>query len=168
MVRRAFSLVELLVVIVIVAILAAVAVPKFAASRQQSREATLKRDLALVRAAVDRYFADTGMYPQRLSRLNDLPSEYAAGSTVPALKTDGTWSSFPSSQYRGPYVSMDTAHRTLSSQPNPLGGTFTNSTPVPVDPISRLPYTYVFSAGRVRVGSSATGNDSKGVPYSSY
>ena len=58
---RAFTLVELLVVIIIVSILAAVAIPRFSDSALKSKEATLRANLKLIREAGDRAEADTGL-----------------------------------------------------------------------------------------------------------
>ncbi len=55
-----FTLVELLIVIIVVSIVAAIAIPKFANSSQRAKEATLRECLAIIRSAGDRCEHDTG------------------------------------------------------------------------------------------------------------
>jgi general secretion pathway protein G len=66
---RGFTLIELLVVIAIISTLLAIAVPKYVGSVRQAEEATLKQNLALMRDAIDKYFGDTGRYPDKLEEL---------------------------------------------------------------------------------------------------
>src|SRR4051812_46780675 len=66
---RGFTLIELLVVMAIVAMLAALATPRYFQSVDRSREVALRHDLAAMREAIDRHFADTGRYPESLDEL---------------------------------------------------------------------------------------------------
>lgn len=66
---RGFTLIELLVVLAIVALLLSMAVPRYFSSVEQAREAALKQDLAVMRDAIDKHFADTGRYPASLDEL---------------------------------------------------------------------------------------------------
>jgi len=61
--RRAFTLVEMLLVITIIGILAAMVVPKMMGRTEQAREAAAQNDLAAVRTALDAYEVDNGRYP---------------------------------------------------------------------------------------------------------
>lgn len=67
--RRGFTLIELLVVMAIVATLLTLAVPRYFGSIDHSREVALRHDLATLREALDRHFADTGRYPDTLDEL---------------------------------------------------------------------------------------------------
>ena len=67
--RRGFTLIELLVVLAIVGLLLAVAAPRYFGSVDRAREAALKHDLAVMRDAIDKHFADTGRYPVSLDEL---------------------------------------------------------------------------------------------------
>jgi len=67
--RRGFTLVELLVVIVVLAVLAAIVLPKFMDSSTRSKESSLKTDLKLIRNAVSVFQADIGKYPGSLADL---------------------------------------------------------------------------------------------------
>ena len=165
--KHAFTLVELLIVIIIVAVLSGIAIPKVAQHGRRSKEASLRYNLKLLRAAVDRFYADTGHYPQRMSWLNDLPAEVMP--TFPVLKENGTEIQLSGSIYRGPYVTDDSGNGSFTSQPNPKGGVFSHAAlQIPMDPVSRLPYKCVLVSGRFLVSSSATGNDSQGVAFSTY
>ena len=53
-----FTLLELMIVMLIVAILAAVAIPAYLASIKAAKEAVLKEDLHVLRNAIDAYTAD--------------------------------------------------------------------------------------------------------------
>ncbi|MGB8262137.1 MAG: type II secretion system protein [Terracidiphilus sp.] len=64
-----FTLLELMVVMAIIAVLAVVAVPKFSAAIRQAREAVLKEDLHVMRAAIDSYTMDKQKAPQSLDDL---------------------------------------------------------------------------------------------------
>jgi len=66
---RGFTLVELLVVMAIIATLLTIAVPRYFRSVQRSREAVLMQDLTALRESIDRYYGDTGKYPQTLAVL---------------------------------------------------------------------------------------------------
>ncbi len=67
--QRGFTLVELLVVIAMITILAAMAVVQYRNSVQKTQEATLKTNLFRMRDAIDQYYADKGKYPSSLDAL---------------------------------------------------------------------------------------------------
>lgn len=63
-----FTLVELLVVVTLLAIIAAIAVRPFGATTEQAKVATLRADLAHVRAAIERYYLEhNSTYPGAVS-----------------------------------------------------------------------------------------------------
>ena len=67
--RRGFTLIELIVVMAIVSLLAAIAAPRYFASLDRARENTLRSSLAVMRGAIDRFAADRGRYPDSLQEL---------------------------------------------------------------------------------------------------
>jgi general secretion pathway protein G len=66
---RGFTLVELLVVLSLISILAAMGVVQYRNSVRTAQEATLKRDLFAMRDAIDQYYADKNKYPASLDAL---------------------------------------------------------------------------------------------------
>ena len=64
-----FTLIELLVVMAILGALLAIAAPRYFASLDKARETALRTDLRLMRDALDKYRADTGRYPDKLTQL---------------------------------------------------------------------------------------------------
>ncbi|MGE4286151.1 MAG: type II secretion system major pseudopilin GspG [Phycisphaerae bacterium] len=75
--RKAFTLIELLLVVVILGILATLVVPKFSGRTEQARISTAKTDVSNLELAIDSYEIDTGKYPttnQGLSALVKEPS----------------------------------------------------------------------------------------------
>jgi general secretion pathway protein G len=64
-----FTLLELLVVMTIIGILAAIAVPSLRDSPKRAREATLRADLFTFRSVIDQYKGDKGDYPPTLEVL---------------------------------------------------------------------------------------------------
>jgi len=64
-----FTLVELMVVMLIIAILAAIAIPAYMSSIRAAREAVLKEDLHVLRNAIDAYTNDKNKAPQTLDDL---------------------------------------------------------------------------------------------------
>jgi general secretion pathway protein G len=69
MVRKGFTLIELLVVLAIIATLLTIAVPRYYASLDRSKEAVLKENLYQLRDAIGKYYADKGKYPETLEAL---------------------------------------------------------------------------------------------------
>jgi general secretion pathway protein G len=61
--------VELMIVMLIIGVLAAVAVPSFIACIRNAREAALKEDLHVMRDAIDSYTMDKNQAPQSLDDL---------------------------------------------------------------------------------------------------
>ena len=68
-VERGFTLLELLVVMTIIGILAAIGVPALRDSPKRAREATLRADLFTFRSVIDQYKGDKGNYPADLVTL---------------------------------------------------------------------------------------------------
>ena len=67
--QSGFTLLELLVVMTIIGILAAIAVPALRDSPQRAREASLRGDLFTFRSVIDQYKGDKGNYPPDLETL---------------------------------------------------------------------------------------------------
>jgi general secretion pathway protein G len=66
-----FTLLELITVIMILGILAAVALPNYKAAILAAREATLTQDLFLFRDVIDQFYADKGRYPASLEEVKE-------------------------------------------------------------------------------------------------
>jgi prepilin-type N-terminal cleavage/methylation domain-containing protein len=59
---KGFTLIELLIVVVIIGILAAIAIPKFASTKEKAYIASMKSDLKNFVTAQEAYFSDANMY----------------------------------------------------------------------------------------------------------
>ena len=67
-----FTLLELIIVIAVIGILAAIALPRLRDVPTRATEAALKTNLRTMRDAIDQHYADKGQYPPSLEELADL------------------------------------------------------------------------------------------------
>ncbi len=68
--RKGFTLIELLIVVVIIGILAAIAIPKFANTKEKAYIASMKSDLRNLVTAEEAYFADSVKYSSSVACAN--------------------------------------------------------------------------------------------------
>lgn len=68
--RSGFTLIELLIVVVIIGVLAAIAIPKFQSTKGKANAATLKSDLRNLATSQEAYFYEHLTYTTNLSALN--------------------------------------------------------------------------------------------------
>ena len=67
--RQGFTLIELLIVVVIIGILAAIAIPKFSNTKEKAYVAQMKSDLRNLVSAEEAFFADSVKYTSTLTQL---------------------------------------------------------------------------------------------------
>lgn len=72
--RSGFTLIELLIVVVIIGVLAAIAIPKFQNTKGKANLAAIKSDLRNLATAEEAYFYTNGTYTSSLTSLNVNPS----------------------------------------------------------------------------------------------
>jgi len=122
--KKGFTLIEIMIVVAIVAILAAVALPRFAGLLNKSKEGSTREGLSAVRSALHIYYGDNMCYPyddlaalvENGRYINQLPLAKLPGtghmdsrnitvgaSTAAALTDTGGWAYIndPSSSYYG-------------------------------------------------------------------
>ncbi|BBA69995.1 type IV pilin protein [Geobacter sulfurreducens] len=66
--KKGFTLIELLIVVAIIGILAAIAIPQFAAYRQKAYNSAAQSDLKNLKTGMEAFFADNQQYPDTLSQ----------------------------------------------------------------------------------------------------
>ena len=72
--RKGFTLIELLIVVVIIGILAAIAIPKFANTKEKAYIAAMKSDLRNLVTAEEAFFSDSVKYTSDMTQLKFKPS----------------------------------------------------------------------------------------------
>lgn len=85
-----FTLIELLVVLAIIALLLSVALPHYFKSIDVAKETTLAENLHATRETIDKFYGDTGQYPESLEQL--VEKNYLRAVPVdPITESSQTW-----------------------------------------------------------------------------
>jgi prepilin-type N-terminal cleavage/methylation domain-containing protein len=80
--RGGFTLVEIMIVVAIIALLAAIAVPNFLRARKRSQATRILEDLRLLDSAMDQYAIDTGKTSGVNPDIGDLKNYLKTGTTL--------------------------------------------------------------------------------------
>lgn len=80
---RAFTLIELLIVVAIIAVLAAIAVPNFLEAQTRSKVSRVRSDLRTIATALEAYATDYNAYPPTRNFFDPLPSRRYVPLTTP-------------------------------------------------------------------------------------
>lgn len=145
--QRGFTLIELMIVVAIIGILAAIAIPKFTSMLEKSREGATKGNLGAIRSAIAIYYGDReGVWPTTINHM--------------------TWGSYLMSSYLDSLPPVVATYSTDNVH-DPAGNDVTYLwTPGLAPPSTGRGWGYDKWFGLMYVNSTMI--DSKGVPYSSY
>lgn len=101
--RAGFTLIEVMVVVAILAILAAVVVPRVMDEPAKARAAKVKQDLRAIESALDLYKLDNYRYPTTDQGLEALVSRPASGPEPKNYKEGGYLRKLPQDPWGNPY-----------------------------------------------------------------
>ena len=89
--RRGFTLIELLIVVVIIGILAAIAIPKFSSTREKAYIAQVTSDLKIMASQMETYQSNNNMYATNVSLLIDFTMSQGVNITINEANLGTGW-----------------------------------------------------------------------------
>ena len=101
--QRGFTLLEVMVVVVILGILAALVVPKIVGRPDEARVIAAKQDIASLQQALKLYRLDNQRYPTTEQGLQALVTKPATAPTPPNWKSGGYIERLPKDPWGNPY-----------------------------------------------------------------
>jgi general secretion pathway protein G len=167
--RRAFTLIEILIVIVILGIVAAIVFPELSSASRQAREGVCKDSVRFMREQITRY----------MIQHDDDPPGYPPGGNILTVPTEANFidqmtrytdavsnaSGSYSNQYKfGPYLTK-IPENPLSSKAGIL--VVANGAPIPAPDLSQ-PYGWIYKPETLQFIPNIPGTDLDGRPYTSY
>jgi general secretion pathway protein G len=88
-----FTLIELMVVMVLIALLLTLAVPRYFGTIDTGKQSVQRQNISSIRDAIDKYYGDLGKYPESLQDLVD--KKYLRSVPVDPLTNKPDWVSIP-------------------------------------------------------------------------
>jgi type IV pilus assembly protein PilA len=142
---KGFTLIELMIVVAIIGILAAIAIPKFAQMLEKSREGATKGNLGSIKSAASIYYGDTqGVWPTTLH----------------------TFSNYSFSKYLDNVSPVKVTGAFVANATSPAGSDVRLTAGSSVPTAVSTGWLYDSAFGNVFVNSTV--KDSKAIPYSFY
>ena len=96
--RRGFTLIELLIVVVIIGLLAAIAIPKFSNTKEKAYVAAMKSDLRNLATAEEAFFYDSAKYTTNFAMMGNYISSVGVILNITEATPAG-WSATTTSLY---------------------------------------------------------------------
>lgn len=140
--RAGFTLIEALIVVVYIALIASIVIPRMTGATRKAKEANMRATLKEIRKAVGSFQAETGLFPASLA-------DIVANAAPPTgLDRNGNPVAIIPADFRGPYLKVP-------------------GTGLPKDAITGAPnWTYTTTPPVGQVHSAAPGNSLEEGPYS--
>ena len=156
--QRGFTLVELLIVAIILAILAAIVVPQFATTTTDAQESALRANLSAIRGAIDLYRQQHGEYPGALASTGGTCTGGTAGTgaleTQPALE-----------EQLSRYTNANGQSCTLTVGGSFQFGPYIKEDAIPANPITGSNTVAIVGAAAAGAGDLAMAGDGAGLGW---
>jgi general secretion pathway protein G len=172
-VRAAFTLVEILIVVVILGILAALVVPQFSNASQTARQSTLRDDLQYLRMQFGVFKAQHREIPPGYTTgAQGTPSEasFVAQMTQFSAQDCTTSAAYTSTYQYGPYLSR-MPDNPIVGQPGVLmiddGQAMPDPSTLPITS-GQETYGWIYKPQTQQIMANLGGNDLNGIPFASY
>ena len=164
-----FTLIEILIVVVILGILAAIVVPELSSASREAREGVLKDDLRFMREQITRY----------MIQHDDDPPGYPGGGNTNLVPTEALFidqMTRPTDLFSNSNAATTDIFRFgpyLTRIPdNPLNSrnavlVVPNGAPIPAPDLNQ-PYGWIYQPSTLKFLPNSPGTDMQGVPFFSY